>query len=97
MPKRPGMLCVFGRAIRSITICQSAVTGSGNPVEPPSAAGAGQQVFVWEPTEVCPGVEPGRLRLKGHWGAETDTLCVRTGSGDLLLALGTRGLPCVAR
>ena len=71
-----GILCVFGRAIRTIT-----------------HVGVSKSSWSWEPVgpEACPGVEVGALRLQGEWGDRTKALCVRTGDGNLLMALGPQG------
>ena len=69
-----GILCVFGRAVRSIT-----------------SVAASESNWCWQPTEICSGVEVGQLDLRGDWGAHTMALCVRTGCGSLLMALGTQG------
>ena len=71
-----GILCVFGRAIRTIT-----------------HVGVLKSSWSWEPVgpEACPGVEVGELRLQGEWGDRTKALCVRTGDGNLLMALGPQG------
>ena len=71
-----GILCVFGQAIRSITC----VAESGS-----------ESTWSWRPTEICPGVEAGKLHLQGDWGAYTMALCVRTESGSLLMALRPGG------
>ena len=71
-----GILCVFGRAIRSIScIAESEL----------------QSRRSWQPKEICPGVEAGELHVQGDWGARTMALCIRTDSGSLLIALGPRG------
>ena len=71
-----GILCVFGRAVRSVTH----VSASGS-----------SSSWSWKPKEVCPGVEVGDLHLQGEWGACTKALCIRTDDGDLLMALGPQG------
>ena len=73
-----GMLCIFARAIRSIARCQA--SSSENP-----------RRLDWDPQEPSPGIEYGRLRLIGDWGRETGALCLRTGHGALLIALGPQG------
>ena len=69
-----GILCVFGRALRSITW-----------------VAASESTLHWQPTEPCTGVEVGDLDLRGDWGSRTRAICVRTGGGSLLMALGPRG------
>ena len=71
-----GILCVFGRAIRSITCVSESESES---------------IRRWQPTEICPGVEAGELHLQGDWGTHTKALCVRADSGSLLMALEPRG------
>ena len=71
-----GILCVFARAIRTITC----IAESGS-----------ESTRRWQPREICPGVEAGELYLEGDWGAHTMALCVRTDSGSLLMALGPSG------
>lgn len=70
-----GLLCVFARAVRSVT----------------HVAAASEAVWSWEPREICPGAEVGELHLRGDWGARTRALCIRATDGSLLLALGPRG------
>lgn len=71
-----GILCVFARAIRSISFV--AESGTKSP-------------WTWQPKQVCSGVETGDLYLEGDWGAHTAALCIRTDSGSLLMALEPRG------
>ncbi len=71
-----GVLCVFGRSIRSIAL----VGSEGKDFN-----------LTWNPSEVCPGIEHGRLSLEGDWGAETDAVCIRVESGSLLVGLGPKG------
>jgi hypothetical protein len=79
-----GMLCVFARAIRSIARCQA--SGSEN-----------SRRLDWDPQEPSLGIEYGRLRLLGDWGRETGALCLRTGHGALLIALGPQGFRPLAK
>lgn len=69
-----GILCVFGRALRTIT----------------HVAGA-ESTWHWRPSEICPGVEVGRLDLMGDWGVHTTALCIRTEIGSVLMAVGPQG------
>ncbi|WP_201095975.1 hypothetical protein [Thiocystis minor] len=90
-----GLLCVFGRAIRTIAIHQAPVTATGQSTKALQTA-VDPQRFCWEPKTICSKVECGRLDLKVERGAETRALCVRTDSGALLIALepnGFRRLP----
>lgn len=74
-----GVLCIFARAVRKIDLFDC----------------SSRQPFDWEPTEIAPGVEQGRLRLRDGgpdgWGAQTEALCLRTDPGAVLLALGPGG------
>ncbi len=69
-----GILCVFARAVRSITW-----------------TAASESTLRWQPTELCAAVEVGDLDLPGNWGPRTRAMCVRTPTGNLLMALGPRG------
>ena len=71
-----GILCVFGRAIRTI-----------------ECAGTSASTWCWRPSEseICTGLEVGDLDLGGDWGSRTRAICVRTLSGNLLMALGPKG------
>ena len=71
-----GILCVFGRAIRSISCITESECVSRRS---------------WQPKEICPGVEAGELHVRGDWGASTMALCIRDDSGSLLIALEPRG------
>ena len=71
-----GILCVFARAIQSITF----VAESGL-----------KSTRTWQPKQVCSGVKAGDLYLDGDWGAHTSALCIRADSGSLLMALEPRG------
>ena len=70
-----GILCVFGRAIRTIAHVDT----------------ASETVFRWQPSEICPGVEIGELDLRGDWGVRTRALCVRTDNGSVLMAIRPQG------
>ena len=70
-----GILCIFGRAIRTIA----------------HVGAAAETVSRYQPSEICPGVEIGELDLRGDWGVRTRALCVRTDSGSLLMAIGPQG------
>ena len=72
-----GILCVFARAVRSITF----IAESGP-----------KSTRTWQPKQVCSGVEAGDLYLEGDWGVHTNALCIRADSGSLLMALEPRGL-----
>lgn len=71
-----GVLCAFGRSIRSIELV--------------GEKGENSDLF-WNPSEICRFVEHGHLGLQGDWGPETDALCVRVGKGSLLVGLGPKG------
>ena len=74
-----GILCVFGRAVRSVTHVPASDSESS---------------WSWEPNKICPDVEDvevGELHLRGGWGARTRAICVRAGDGSLLMALGPQG------
>jgi hypothetical protein len=71
-----GVLCVFGRAVRALTISH----------------GPAHEAFSWEPRRLGPGLEIGRLQLESDtWGADTDALCLRVDGGAVLLAFGPGG------
>ena len=72
-----GILCVFARAIRTISF----VAESGP-----------KSTRMWQPKQVCSGVEAGDLYLEGGWGVRTNALCIRADSGSLLMALGPCGV-----
>lgn len=71
-----GILGVFSRVVRYVTYI----------------ATSSESAWRWQPREICPRVEVGELDLRGDWGARTAAICVRTASGSLLTALGSRGL-----
>ena len=73
-----GILCVFGRAVRSVT-------------HVPASDSESKSSWSWKPNKICPGVEVGELHLRGDWGARTRAICVRAGDGSLLMALGPQG------
>ena len=70
-----GILCVFGRAVRTI-----------ERVGP-----ADETILRWQPREICPRVEIGELDLQGDWGERTWALCLRTDAGSVLIAIGPDG------
>ena len=73
-----GILCVFGRAVRSVT-------------HVPASDSESKSSWSWEPNKICPDVEVGELHLRDDWGARTRAICVRAGDGSLLMALGPQG------
>ena len=72
-----GILCVFGRAIRTIKNTNS-----------DSQNGSRWQ---WQPEEICPGAEIGELNLNGDWDTHRKALCIRTDRGSVLMAIGRKG------
>ena len=52
---------------------------------------ASESNWCWRARKMCPGVEVGQLHIQGDWGARTTAICVRTDSGNLLMALGPQG------
>ena len=90
-----GILCVFGRAVRSITHVAS---GEWQPIadglfERAPHVATGESNWRWQPSEISQGVEVGNLDLRGDWGDRTTAICVRTDTdnGSLLVALGPKG------
>ena len=77
-----GILCVFGRAVRSVTHVPASDSDSDSK---------SKSSWSWEPNKICPDVEVGELHLRGDWGARTRAICVRVGDGSLLMALGPQG------
>ena len=71
-----GILCVFGRAVRTIEHVEST---------------AAKNTLHWRPSEICPRVEIGELDLQGDWGGRTRALCLRTDTGSVLIAIGPDG------
>ncbi len=70
-----GVLCVFGRAIRSVR----------------HVGASESSWWSWKPDEICTGIEVGKLHMQGNWGDGTRALCVRASDGSLLMALGPEG------
>ena len=90
-----GILCVFGRAVRSITHVAS---GEWQPIadglfERAPHVATEESNWCWQPSEISQGVEVGSLDLRGDWGDRTTAICVRTDTdnGSLLVALGPKG------
>ena len=71
-----GILCVFGRAIRTIKHVNSETQTDFR--------------WQWQPREICHGVEIGELDLNGK-GVRTKALCIRTDNGSVLMAIGPQG------
>ena len=90
-----GILCVFGRAIRSITHVATwewQPTADGH-FERAANLATRESNWCWRPREISQRVEVGDLDLRGDWGDRTTAICVRTDTdnGSLLVALGPQG------